>query len=176
MIWIILAFWANFTSCWIRIRIRNADPDPGDKFNADPCGSGSETLLTYIYINGARELQAAQKIGPRSTRTSSSWWALGRSWLCSGTFFSSKLMIYSAFVMHCLVLLNPLINMIYLFILICYKNLLKLFSIVVELILIMIFFSFYINTAHTFYFSCELYTVTYRYLLLSLSARSDNKK
>jgi hypothetical protein len=29
-------------SCWIRIRIRNADP--GDKFNADPCGSGSETL------------------------------------------------------------------------------------------------------------------------------------
>jgi hypothetical protein len=38
-------FGANFISCWIRIRIRNADPDPGDKFNADPCGSGSETLL-----------------------------------------------------------------------------------------------------------------------------------
>jgi hypothetical protein len=36
MIWIILAFGANFTSCWIRIRIRNADPEPGDKFNADP--------------------------------------------------------------------------------------------------------------------------------------------
>jgi hypothetical protein len=34
----ILAFGANFTSCWIRIRIRipNAYPDPGDKFNADP--------------------------------------------------------------------------------------------------------------------------------------------
>jgi hypothetical protein len=25
-----LAFGANFISCWIRIRIRNADPDPGD--------------------------------------------------------------------------------------------------------------------------------------------------
>jgi hypothetical protein len=23
-------------SSWIRIRIRNADPDPGDKLNADP--------------------------------------------------------------------------------------------------------------------------------------------
>jgi hypothetical protein len=38
-------FWRNFISSWIRIRIWNADPDPGDKFNADPCGSGSETLL-----------------------------------------------------------------------------------------------------------------------------------
>ncbi len=36
MIRIILAFGANFISCWIRIRIWNADPDPGDKFNADP--------------------------------------------------------------------------------------------------------------------------------------------
>jgi hypothetical protein len=36
MILIILAFGANFISCWIRIRIRNADQDPGDKFNADP--------------------------------------------------------------------------------------------------------------------------------------------
>ncbi len=46
MIRIILAFGANFISSWIRIRIRiwNADSDPGDKFNADPCGSGSETL------------------------------------------------------------------------------------------------------------------------------------
>jgi hypothetical protein len=46
MIRIIMAFGANFISCWIRIRIRNADPDPdpGDKLNADPCGSGSETL------------------------------------------------------------------------------------------------------------------------------------
>jgi hypothetical protein len=35
MIWIILAFGANFISSWIRIRIRNADPDPGDKFNPD---------------------------------------------------------------------------------------------------------------------------------------------
>ncbi len=31
-----LAFGANFISCWNRIRIRNADPDPGDKSNADP--------------------------------------------------------------------------------------------------------------------------------------------
>jgi hypothetical protein len=36
MICIILAFGDNFISCWIRIRIWNADPDPGDKFNADP--------------------------------------------------------------------------------------------------------------------------------------------
>ena len=28
----------------MRIRILNADPDPGDKMNADPCGSGSEAL------------------------------------------------------------------------------------------------------------------------------------
>jgi hypothetical protein len=34
MILIILAFGANFISSWIRIRIWN--PDPGDKFNADP--------------------------------------------------------------------------------------------------------------------------------------------
>jgi hypothetical protein len=43
-----LAFGANFISSRIRIHIRNADPDPGDKFNADPdteYGSGSETLL-----------------------------------------------------------------------------------------------------------------------------------
>jgi hypothetical protein len=43
---IFLAFGANFISCWIRIRIPNADPDPGDKSTADPCGSGSETLVT----------------------------------------------------------------------------------------------------------------------------------
>jgi hypothetical protein len=32
---------------WIRIRIRNlnADPDPATQINADPCGSGSETLI-----------------------------------------------------------------------------------------------------------------------------------
>jgi hypothetical protein len=47
-----LAFGANFISCWIRIRIRNADPDPGDKSNADPCGygSGSETLDMESFI------------------------------------------------------------------------------------------------------------------------------
>ncbi len=32
MIWIFLAFGANFISCWIR----NADPDPGDKSNGEP--------------------------------------------------------------------------------------------------------------------------------------------
>jgi hypothetical protein len=37
-------FGANFISGWIRIRIRNADPDPGDISNADPCGS--ETLAS----------------------------------------------------------------------------------------------------------------------------------
>jgi hypothetical protein len=31
-----LAYGANFISSWIRIRFRNADPDPGDKLNADP--------------------------------------------------------------------------------------------------------------------------------------------
>jgi hypothetical protein len=31
-----LAFGANFISSRIRIRIRNADPDPGYKSNADP--------------------------------------------------------------------------------------------------------------------------------------------
>ncbi len=36
MIWIILAFGANFISSWIRIRIWNVDPDPGVKFHADP--------------------------------------------------------------------------------------------------------------------------------------------
>ncbi len=34
MIWIFLAFGAKFIGCWIRIRIRNADP--GDKSNPDP--------------------------------------------------------------------------------------------------------------------------------------------
>jgi hypothetical protein len=31
-----LAFGANFISGWIWIRTWNADPDPVDKFNADP--------------------------------------------------------------------------------------------------------------------------------------------
>ncbi len=43
-----MAFGANVISSWIRISIWNADPDPGDKFNADPCGSGSETLVTGV--------------------------------------------------------------------------------------------------------------------------------
>jgi hypothetical protein len=35
---------SSFWTSWIRIRIPNADPDPGDLLNADPSGSGSETL------------------------------------------------------------------------------------------------------------------------------------
>jgi hypothetical protein len=31
---------------WIRIRNKNADPDPATQINADPCGSGSETLVS----------------------------------------------------------------------------------------------------------------------------------
>jgi hypothetical protein len=34
--------------CWLRIRIRNMDLDPEGKLNADPCESGSETLLRTI--------------------------------------------------------------------------------------------------------------------------------
>jgi hypothetical protein len=45
-----LAFGASFISCWIRISFRNADPDPGDKSNADSCGSGSETQQTRMTI------------------------------------------------------------------------------------------------------------------------------
>jgi hypothetical protein len=33
---IFFAFGANVISSWIRIRIRNADPDPGDKSDANP--------------------------------------------------------------------------------------------------------------------------------------------
>jgi hypothetical protein len=53
-------FGANFISSWIRIRIWNADPDPGDKFNADPCGSGSgsETLFTGENLCRVREAYA----------------------------------------------------------------------------------------------------------------------
>jgi hypothetical protein len=60
MIRIILVFGANFISSWIRIRIWNADPDPGDKFNADPCGSGSETLVA----SGKENSFALIKIAP----------------------------------------------------------------------------------------------------------------
>jgi len=40
-------FFGSFFPSWIRIRIRNfyADPDPTAQINADPCGSGSETLI-----------------------------------------------------------------------------------------------------------------------------------
>jgi hypothetical protein len=37
-------FRCNFYT-WIRIRILNADPDPATQIYADPCGSGSATLL-----------------------------------------------------------------------------------------------------------------------------------
>ena len=39
-------FCGPFLPSWIRIRIHNlnADPDPATQINADPCGSGSETL------------------------------------------------------------------------------------------------------------------------------------
>jgi hypothetical protein len=45
-----LAFGANFISSWIRIRIRiwNADPDPGEKFNADPDPKHCLTLFLFI--------------------------------------------------------------------------------------------------------------------------------
>jgi hypothetical protein len=50
-------FCGSFLPSWIRIRIRNlnADPDPATQINADPCGSGSETLpnsqqRTQIYL------------------------------------------------------------------------------------------------------------------------------
>ena len=37
----------NFPS-WIRIPIQYADPVPGDKMNADPCGYGSTALPTIL--------------------------------------------------------------------------------------------------------------------------------
>jgi hypothetical protein len=39
---------SSFETSWIRIRIPNADPDPGDQLNADPSGSGSETCRYAI--------------------------------------------------------------------------------------------------------------------------------
>jgi hypothetical protein len=52
MIWIFLAFGANFISCWFRSRILNADPDPGDKSNADPDPKHcfSFTFLTLFFL------------------------------------------------------------------------------------------------------------------------------
>ncbi len=35
---------------WIRIRNLNADPDPATQINADPCGSGSETLSRTLEL------------------------------------------------------------------------------------------------------------------------------
>ncbi len=49
MIWIIMAFGANFISCWIRIRIRNADPDPGGKFHPDPKHCPQISLLKWFF-------------------------------------------------------------------------------------------------------------------------------
>ena len=37
-------FFPKIFPSWIRIRILNADPDPGGTMNADPCGSGSTAL------------------------------------------------------------------------------------------------------------------------------------
>jgi hypothetical protein len=46
-------FCGSFLLSWIRIRIRNLnadpDPDPGGQINADPCGSGSETLVNSAF-------------------------------------------------------------------------------------------------------------------------------
>ncbi len=45
-------FCGSFLPSWIRIRIRNLnvdlDPDPASQINADPCGSGSSTLLKRV--------------------------------------------------------------------------------------------------------------------------------
>jgi hypothetical protein len=48
-----------FLPSWIRIRNLNADadPDPTTQINADPCGSGSETLhfkSEFIFIPGSK--------------------------------------------------------------------------------------------------------------------------
>ena len=47
--WTFFNFCGSFLPSWIRIRIRNLnadpDPDPATQINADPCGSGSKTLL-----------------------------------------------------------------------------------------------------------------------------------
>ncbi len=39
-------FCGSFLPSWLRIRIRNLNADPATQINADPCGSGSETLFT----------------------------------------------------------------------------------------------------------------------------------
>ncbi len=35
--------------CWIRIRILKWVPEPGDKYNAGPCGSGSASLVNKLW-------------------------------------------------------------------------------------------------------------------------------
>jgi hypothetical protein len=46
-------FW-HFLPSWIGIRISNLyadpDPDPAAQINADPCGSGSETLFERVQV------------------------------------------------------------------------------------------------------------------------------
>ncbi len=44
--------WNLYTE--IRIRIFNADPEPGTQMNADPCGSGSETLTVKFLFEKKR--------------------------------------------------------------------------------------------------------------------------
>jgi hypothetical protein len=47
--WTFFYFCGSFLPSWIRIRSRNLnadpDPNPATQINADPCGSGSETLI-----------------------------------------------------------------------------------------------------------------------------------
>jgi hypothetical protein len=51
----VLAFGSRdkFACSWIRIRIFHADPDPEGKSFADPCGSGSETLVLNFNISAS---------------------------------------------------------------------------------------------------------------------------
>jgi hypothetical protein len=53
-IWSLIACWflEMISSSWSRIRTPDADPDPGCKFNADPQGSGSETLSDSMSMYG----------------------------------------------------------------------------------------------------------------------------
>jgi hypothetical protein len=54
---------SSFEPFWIRIRIPNADPDQGDQLNADPCGSGSETLVeTKTFFSFSQKLFVFAKV------------------------------------------------------------------------------------------------------------------
>jgi hypothetical protein len=89
MIWIILAFGANFICCWLRIRETN--------LIADPCGSGSETLI--LCFQTAIETCCNSSL-PECGRDGSVWCAStgrpcseiasSRSWINSGTAFLLK--------------------------------------------------------------------------------------